>query len=412
MSALVAVLLERDRLYAVSGASSGASSRAPVIERPWRGDDLCSAIDAIRADVGTPSGIVLVVGLGWLEIAEPLLPPVDAATAREIVWREADRHVAIEGDVAVVCEDAFAFAIEATQLRAWVDALRLLAPVRAIVTVPQVAADLLASPASSASLEAHVAAGTDERGVLRVRAGQLQSVRRVPAALQEPSAHDARILTSAAIATHAFRWSQAPLSAQLLDQASLAGASRERTRRTWMSAALATASVVVLALAAEHRRDAQLDALRARIAQLETSSAPGARATGRVVQANAEAAVVSDARAVAARPDAPLRVLAQLTRVLPTDVVVQKIDWDGTQWRVEGTADKAPRLVPLLDSDAHFRDVRMLTPSTRFLDIGRQRETFTIGFRVVSSSGRSTADSMTDSARRAPAADGGAHGSN
>ena len=66
---------------------------------------------------------------------------------------------------------------------------------------------------------------------------------------------------------------------------------------------------------------------------------------------------------------------------------VQRLDWDGTVWRIEGSAANAPAIVPMLDSDALFSDVRIVAATTRFLDMGRQRESFSISFQTRHSGG-------------------------
>jgi hypothetical protein len=55
-------------------------------------------------------------------------------------------------------------------------------------------------------------------------------------------------------------------------------------------------------------------------------------------------------------------------------------------WRIDGSALDAPRIVPLLDSSPAFDDVRIVAASTRFLDRGQQRESFSIAFRTRSPS--------------------------
>ena len=87
----------------------------------------------------------------------------------------------------------------------------------------------------------------------------------------------------------------------------------------------------------------------------------------------------------------PSAILARLGALLPKDAFVQRLDWDGNAWRIDGSASDAPRIVPLLDADAYFSDVRIVAASTRFLDAGKQRESFSIAFRAKSptSGGRS-----------------------
>lgn len=373
MSAPLCLVIDRATVHAVRAGDTESTSVAYA----WRGDDLSPVLDALREHVGAPSAITLVVGLGWLEIAQPSLPPVRADIARAILWRDLDRHFALSGEAAVVCEDSCAFAMPAHTLRAWVQAARTIGPVLSIVTAPQVAASLIRGAAT-----ATIAADADERGVIAVRDGVVLSARRIPTQTPDTPAATTAPLSAFALGRAGLTWQRAPLDAQLLDVSLATDAQRTRSRRTWASAMLLTAAVILLAYAVDHYRAAQLVAVRAQVDALRAQAAAAEAASARVQSATAEVSALRVARQQQDAPDAPLRVLAALTRALPRDVVVQRLEWDGEQWRVEGTTDKAPRLVPLLDGDAHFRDVRLLAPSQRFLDIGRQRETFTIGFHT------------------------------
>ena len=75
-------------------------------------------------------------------------------------------------------------------------------------------------------------------------------------------------------------------------------------------------------------------------------------------------------------------VLARLGGVLPRDAFVQRLDWDGTVWRIDGSATNAPAIVPMLDGDSMFADVRIVAATTRFMDMGKQRESFSISFQT------------------------------
>lgn len=379
MSAAICVAIDRDVVHV---ARAGATS---VDSRPWRGDDMDTIAASLRDAVGAPSAITLVVGLGWLEVALPELPPVSADVARAILWRDLDRHFALSGSAAIVCDGACAFAMPADTLHAWVAALRTLGPVTSIVTASQVAATLVHDGTLT------LPAPSDELGTVRVQRDALVSVRRMPRALGESAPTSATPVTSSQLAVAGLLWQHAPDTAQLLDPSLVSAHRGARTRRTWGSVTLAAAAVVVLALSLDHWRSAQLAAVRERVDALSAQAAAAEAASSRLQSSAAEVRALQVARTQQESADAPLRVLAALTRVLPRDVVVQRMEWDGEQWRVEGTTDKAPRLVPLLDADAFFRDVRTLAPSQRFLDIGRQRETFTIGFHTRAAGGASGA---------------------
>lgn len=350
---------------------------------PWSPDAPDALGDSIRTRAPSSAGFVCVVGLGLLDIAEPDLPPLDAMSRRSLVWRDADRYFPIDGAVAASLDQRFAFAVRESLFTSWISALESIAPVRVVVAAPQVVAHLV----GTGSLV--VPAGADERGVLRVKDGVIQQVRRAPLeSTDAPRESDgARTVHSAEIARAAAEWADAPVERQLLD-AKLAAQLSGRGRRRWVrSAALLAASLVLLMWSADRARDATLSALRAEAQTRSTDAAPAERALTRLGNARTELELLRDADGRSTSPDAPLAVLAELGRVLPRDAFVQRLQWDGRGWRVDGTADNAPRLVPLLDGDARFRDVRIVAPSQRFLDVGRARESFAISFRMRATGG-------------------------
>ena len=367
-----------------------ADDALPSVEIAWSPDDPASMVDVVRAQVGSPSAIVIVVGLGLLEIAQPDLPPMDVGARRAVLWRDGDRYFPVEEPVAVACADAFAFAVPVRQLERWVRAIRTLGPVRAIVTAPQLLARVVDTGAFT------LPADLNERGVVRVRHGVLVDVRRELSNTLNTTSGEANSAArddgiqpadADAIGREALRWMDAPLDRQLLDVPHADSIRRARQRRLMASAMLAAAALVVLAWSANRWREAQLATLVASAQQLSERAAPALRAEARRSRALAETKLLADADQRSRGPDAPLPVLAHLSRVLPRDVVVQRLEWNGQQWRVDGTADNAPRLVPLLDADARFRDVRIAAASQRFLDAGRQRESFAISFRMRPASG-------------------------
>jgi hypothetical protein len=79
----------------------------------------------------------------------------------------------------------------------------------------------------------------------------------------------------------------------------------------------------------------------------------------------------------------PLFVLTALTERLPGEAVVLSFRGQGEEWQIEGTAADAAAIVPLLDADPRFRDVRFLSASARFREGERTYETFSIAFNVV-----------------------------
>jgi hypothetical protein len=394
MSQTLTLLLEAHRVRVLRG--TGEASGA-LTEVAWSPEAPEAMVDAVRAQVGTSSDVVLVVGLAFLEIAQPELPPIDHESARAVLWRDADRYFPLSEPIAVVSRDGFALALPSRQLDAWVRACTALGTVRAVFAAPMVCAQVLGTGTCS------LPAGDHEVGVVSATGGRLQSVRRAPRVDENaamPSAVPSALPVVAAamsamvpadLLRAARGWIDAPLDAQLL-HATLAETMRGARQRRWLvSLACAACAVVGLLWSMDHRREAQLAAWRARVSELETQSAPAVLAEARGTRARAELSLLAASASARTGPDAPLVALGHLSRILPRDAFVQRLEWNGQLWRVEGTADNAPRLVPLLDGDPNFRDVRIAAPSQRFLDVGRPRESFAISFNLRVHGGRHVA---------------------
>jgi hypothetical protein len=183
-------------------------------------------------------------------------------------------------------------------------------------------------------------------------------------------------LDLAAVARGAQTLVDAPLDAMLLDSHLYRRFAGERRQRWLSSVAALLLATAAMTWAADHRRERQLEATNARISALTAAAEPALDAAGRLQRARAESEELSS-------PEVdPAVVLAQLGALLPKDAFIQRLEWDGSVWRIDGSALDAPRIVPLLDASPAFDDVRIVAASTRFLDAGKQRESFSISFRA------------------------------
>lgn len=393
MSAPIALVLDRSTVTVVI---QGDPQVHVVTFAP---DAPVDMLDAVRRIVKSPTGIIIVVGLSHLEIASPELPPISVRDRLVLLRRDADRYFPIAEAVAVALVDKLAVATPSGLLTQWVDTASTLGPVRAIVSAPQLCPQLVHSGT------AVIPAGEGEIGQVTIADGLITLVRRIPiatstvtssAASSAASSPASSAASSAAspngdpggvhhvsamqIGEAALSCLALPLDRQLLDQSLSARLRSARNRRLLTASALLCTALLVLVGSANHWRDNVLAATEARASALEAQVGPAERALGRHRQALAEIALVQEATQRAGAPGAPLYVLASVTRVLPKDTFVQRISWDGSQWLVEGTTGNAPRLVPILDADHSFRDVHVASPGQRFLDAGRQRESFAINF--------------------------------
>lgn len=373
MSASIALVFDQSTVTVVINGVE----KSHVI--PFSPDAPLEMMDAVRRVAASPSAIVMVVGLAHLEVATPDLPPLGIHERLALLRRDADRYFPLTEPVAVASVNTVAVATPSAALTRWVDAANTVGPVRAIVSAAQLCTHIV--PHGTVT----IAAGSGETGEVTVHNDVVQSVRRIPSATVPATSADHRPRqTHDASAAHlgqvALTCVRLPLQLQLLDQPLLARMRRTRTRRLATAGALLGVALILLVWSADRWRDQVLVATQTRASELETQVGPAEQALERQRQAVAEVAMVRMATQRATAADAPLQVLASITRVLPKDTFVQRISWDGTQWLVEGTTDNAPRLVPLLDADQRFRDVHVASPGQRFLDAGRQRESFAINF--------------------------------
>jgi hypothetical protein len=375
MSRPLCLLLEADVVYALP--REGAATADRVASRTtWHPDEPGPLVEALRAEFGTPTSLVVIVGLGLLEIAEPQLPPVPNDVRVRMLQRDSDRYFALREPAAVATDGRVAFAVPSRLLTSWIDALSAWSPVRAVVTVAEAAAR------GGHDGRWAVEAGAGSTGQLTIRDQRVQDARRTRG---RPAETD-RALTIADLAGGAWRAAAGGLDQQLLDVSMRERMQRQRARRWWQSATVAAAALVLLAWSVDRWRERQFLALQREAQTLELATAGARGAQERLVRAQGERAAIEAADARAARPDAPPAVLARLGTLLPRDAFVQRLEWNGAEWRIDGSASDAAALVPLLDADAQFVGVRTAAPSLRYLENGRSRSSFSISFQTGSPS--------------------------
>ncbi|HYW31392.1 MAG TPA: PilN domain-containing protein [Gemmatimonas sp.] len=366
----VAVLLDPDRVRVFSAAGELIATESWTPEAPD------AAFERLRAVIAPSATATLVLGLGFLEVARPELPPLDVKQRRALLLRDADRYFPTGEAIAVSVTGDFACAVRADQLQMWIAALGRICTIRGSATVLECLARAGAhGPMAMSSGMTEAATASFERGTLTAisRNALPSSTARVAGAAGATTLAelDLRLVGRGAAAV-----ADAPLEAMLLD-GTLASKFGGARRRRWMqSAAAFLLAAAAFAWSADRLRTRELDATNVALRELNEKSTPARLAAVRLERARAELAMLSDTMV---SPDA---VLAELGTALPRDAFVQRLEWDGTLWRIEGSALDAPRIVPLLDANPMFRDVRIVAASTRFLDAGRQRESFSMSFRT------------------------------
>ncbi|WP_373057723.1 PilN domain-containing protein [Gemmatimonas sp.] len=367
MSRPLCLLLEPDAVYALT--REGDSGAARLV---WNPEAPGPMVDALRAVVGAPTELVVIVGLAFLEIAEPQLPPVPNDVRVRMLQRDSDRYFALREPAAVATDGRVAFAMPSALLASWIDALSAWSPIRAVVTVGEAAA------LAGHDGEWTVPAGSASSGHLTMRDGRVYEARRARGRVADLE----RTLTINELAAGAWRAATGALDVQLLDAAMRARIQRQRNRRWWQSAAFAGAALVLLGWSVDRWRERQLIALQREAQSLELATTGARAAQERLGRAEREQSAIAEGDRLAARPDAPAVVLARLGTLLPRDAFMQRLEWNGTEWRIDGSANDAAVLVPLLDADVQFVGVRAAASSTRYLENGRSRSSFSIVFQT------------------------------
>ena len=191
-------------------------------------------------------------------------------------------------------------------------------------------------------------------------------------------------LSLALVARGAASAVDAPLDSMLVDSALVSRLASARRWRLLQRIAASVLIVAALAWSADRWRAHQLAVADGDLTRLTGEAAPAQASARRLQRARAELDLLQNPQRASAAA-----VLARLGAVLPRDAFVQRLDWDGAVWRIEGSAANAPAIVPILDGDPLFSDVRIVAATTRFMDMGRQRESFSISFQTRPAGGAS-----------------------
>jgi hypothetical protein len=295
---------------------------------------------------------VLLIDAALLEMAEVALPPVSERERRAIFRRDADRHVPIEGQVAVTIGSGarpLVYACAASWLAEWQQVVESVLPVRAVLAMPVAMAQATAAATA-------ISASTTMTPV-------------------QPASAPLSSLTAST-----YRWHTVPASLQLTDEQQEARLHASAQQRRVQQLAVAAAVLAMLLWSGNTWRDRTLQSLEQQAETLARAAEPAESARSRLARAEAELAWLN-ADAVQTSQSASA-VLAHVGERLPRDAFVQRAEWDGVTWRIDGSARDAAALVPRLDADSLLRNVRSLAPSTRFLDAGQPRNSFSIGFAL------------------------------
>ena len=380
---VVGVELGTDVVRVVAPGGWGSKPRK-TCESAWDPTRPREVVTFLREQIGPVGRIALSVGLGFLYPKQVKLPPAPASERRRMLMLEPDRFFPVQGQPLVISLASvgnLAFAVEAELLEGWIRAFEDWAPVESAEATPVAIARLLVKWGREGLFA--VPAGPDESGLIEVDGGRLQSTRRAPDRATAPAAQDLPTLGHTPgqfLAAHGAALGVGDaLDLMLLPDPVAGRIQRDRARRLRVVAAACAISLGIALWAVDRARERTLTQISDQIALVAPRAQRAVELRDRLAAMDREALAIAE---VGRRRADPLLVLAALSERLPGGAVVLNARGTGNDWQIDGTAADAAAIVPLLDRDPRFQDVRFLSASARFSDAGRTYETFSIAFRV------------------------------
>lgn len=354
-----------------------------TLEISWNPDAPSEAVDLLRARFGAgASSVRLAIAPMLLRVKEIQLPGVAPAEQWRAIALQPARYFAEQAEtpsaIAWHAESRLAFAIDEPRIGRWVRAFSALGPVTAMLPSPLTIA---ATQLPDGTYE--VAQSAESVAVMAVTRSRLTHARVVRRA-QTSRGH-----ALPSYAGLAGVWRAATGAASLrtvedwesLTTTQTQRALRARRMRSVFTAAAACVVGFIAALAAlDFARSTYETRLDRAIAVAEQDAQPGLALRRRLAGLEREAQLL---RTPASRLDA-VQALAAISELLPRDVVVTRLRMTGDEWQASGRArgGQAAAIIPALEHDGRFVDVRLTSPSTRFREDAQQFESFSVAFRV------------------------------
>jgi Tfp pilus assembly protein PilN len=339
-------------------------------EAAWEPSRPHLVVASLRAQWPAPARIGLAVDQAFLRTAAVTLPPASPDHRRAMIALEPDRFFLGASRTATVAlapspttaPTDLAFAIDTAQIDAWIDAFGEWAPVEGVL------------PAAVARWRMLPAAQQRARAVSECLDVDTQS-----ASAAHTDRTEAGLPSKFLVAAGGILAIDAAAHAQLLSSSSVA--QRRRRRQRHLGAALLTviATVAVVVAAVDRARERQLEVIDVALARQEALTAPVQGDLDRLTQLARERDAVTTIQA--SRRD-PIATLGAVSGVLPRGATVMRLRMDAGGWQIDGSATDAAAVIQAFEQDARFTEVRVLTATTRFMDQGRARESFSIGFHA------------------------------
>lgn len=382
MTKRVGLELCGDRIRAVT-LSKWNGSPLESFEIRWDPALPDDAVSVLQRDLGKVSGIAIGIGLEFLQIKHVKLPPVSVSQKRRILMLEPDRFFPVTADVVVAASDHsdLVFAADAATVAAWLAAFERWAPVDVIEAAP--------TSLTRALRRARIVDGTfglpsatGEYGIVEIAKGLITSARRMSGGLP-PSTHQRPSVNGVAPdfvpAFGAAFGAESPIDEMMAPDSTVA-AIRGRRRSALAVSVLNLVLALIFAIAGVDRYRARvLELADAELERVKPQAGTAAVLQSRLAQLDVES---STARGTSEARADPLPVLAALSRRLPRDASVLSVRAEGRQWQLDGTARDAGAIIPALDAEPMFEDVRFLAATSRFREANRSYETFSVAFRA------------------------------
>ena len=355
--------------HGVVAAVLVGASDAPF-EGEWDEGHPEELVARLRERFGAITRVALAAGLGMLHVKPVQLPDVSIAERRRILSLEPDRFFPVPENgryvVGLSSESSLAFLTAAAPLERIASAFASWAPVDRIDAAPVAAARACGATAQIGIPDGRIGAAT-----LEVVNGRVSSVRR--------STRGAIECTALEIARGAAMGLDLSLDDALMPEPIMRAVLRRRTGRVVTAGVTALFALVFALWAVDRSRERLLQRVNAAIAADSSRAAPALALVDSLGASARERAAVAEV--TGARVNV-VAVLATLSSLLPPGVVLQKVETQGRDWRIEGTARAGANIVALLDRSGTFEDVRTLGASSRYIDAGRPVETFAVAFRA------------------------------
>lgn len=381
-----------------------------TFETAWDPDVPAPALAAVVETLGRARAVAAAIDTSLLRVRRMQLPPLPAADGRRALALESDRYFATTEPLAfsLTGADGLVFAVARERLETWMEAFGDLGPVtRVESTAVSLARALVHAGTPAFDLMRPVDGGLEW---CRVEEGRLVDARRVfgdpdtalgelevrgqgtvyldprwegevPKALESaiaprPQRVPPRFLAAFGATVDPDQgWEEGFVTEPF---------QRELTRRLnrrrigTVAGLVAAAAFAVLSLGAYRDRvEARIDA---RIATLREAVAPVVALEEDV--AGLQRSLMALQQIEEGRVDV-LRALGALTDRIPADTWLRTIQVADNEWQIQGTGDDAAALIPALEADPMFEDVRFVAATRRVQIENSTYDDFAVAFRAL-----------------------------